>query len=140
MSEHHDAALTIASLQMAAVTRRGTVDGVIFHTDRGSEYSAVRFQAACRHWASSSRWAGRLRARQRRRRIVHLHPQGRIRPPAPLRDAGRSSPEDRHLDRRLLQHRRRHSAADGLPPIVYEQQIMTARAATKARSQETIAA
>ncbi|GAA3420008.1 DDE-type integrase/transposase/recombinase [Streptosporangium vulgare] len=37
MSEHHDATLTIASLQMAAVTRGGTVDGVIFHTGRGSE-------------------------------------------------------------------------------------------------------
>ncbi len=54
MSEHHDATLTIASLQMAAVTRGGTVDG--------------------------------------------------------------------------------------LPPIVYEQQIMTMRTATKAKSQKTIAA
>ncbi|MEU4540665.1 hypothetical protein AB0G15_38125 [Streptosporangium sp. NPDC023825] len=36
--------------------------------------------------------------------------------------------------------RRRHSAADGLPPIVYEQQIMTVRTATKAKSQKTIAA
>ena len=35
---------------------------------------------------------------------------------------------------------RRHSANDGLAPIVYERQIMTARTATKARSQETIAA
>ncbi|WP_031169912.1 IS3 family transposase, partial [Streptosporangium roseum] len=35
MSEHHDADLAVASLQMAAVTRDGDVDGVIFHTDRG---------------------------------------------------------------------------------------------------------
>ncbi|MGW4412560.1 integrase core domain-containing protein [Nonomuraea sp. NPDC004702] len=35
---------------------------------------------------------------------------------------------------------RPHSAADGLPPIVYERQIVTARTANKARSQETIAA
>ncbi|MCA2230352.1 DDE-type integrase/transposase/recombinase, partial [Nonomuraea aurantiaca] len=46
MSEHHDAALTIASLQMAAVTRGGTVDGVIFHTDRGSE---LRFKESRQH-------------------------------------------------------------------------------------------
>ncbi|GAA3077380.1 hypothetical protein GCM10017600_07830 [Streptosporangium carneum] len=37
MSEHHDAALTVASLQMAAVMRGGNIDGVIFYTDRGSE-------------------------------------------------------------------------------------------------------
>jgi transposase InsO family protein len=37
MSEHHDAALVVASLRMAAVTRGGDVDGAVFHTDRGSE-------------------------------------------------------------------------------------------------------
>ncbi|MCG5218599.1 integrase core domain-containing protein [Streptosporangium soli] len=36
--------------------------------------------------------------------------------------------------------RRRHTAADGLPPIDYEQRIMTARAATRARPGEAIAA
>ncbi|WP_394495094.1 IS3 family transposase [Nonomuraea sp. JJY05] len=48
MSEHHDAALTVASLQMAVVTRGGDADGVIFHSDRGSEYTAARYQAECR--------------------------------------------------------------------------------------------
>ncbi|TWP43218.1 transposase family protein [Lentzea tibetensis] len=37
MSEHHDAALVVASLRMAAAIRGGDVDGVVFHTDRGSE-------------------------------------------------------------------------------------------------------
>ena len=35
MGAHHDAALVGASLQMAAATRGGAVDGVIFHSDRG---------------------------------------------------------------------------------------------------------
>ncbi len=35
MSAHHDAELTTATLSMAAATRGGTVDGVIFHSDRG---------------------------------------------------------------------------------------------------------
>ncbi|WP_157570771.1 DDE-type integrase/transposase/recombinase [Microtetraspora malaysiensis] len=48
MSEHHDAALTVASLQMAVATRGGNVDGVIFHSDRGSEYTAARYQGECR--------------------------------------------------------------------------------------------
>ncbi len=37
MDEHHDAALVGASLKMAAVTRGGGVDGMIFHSDRGAE-------------------------------------------------------------------------------------------------------
>lgn len=50
MSEHHDAAVVVASLRMAAATRGGggDVDGVIFHADRGSEYTAARTAAACR--------------------------------------------------------------------------------------------
>jgi transposase InsO family protein len=47
MSEHHDAALAVAALQMAAV-RGGDVGGVIFHSDHGSEYTAGLFEAACR--------------------------------------------------------------------------------------------
>ncbi|WP_169317371.1 DDE-type integrase/transposase/recombinase, partial [Actinacidiphila oryziradicis] len=37
MGDRHDAALVSASLRMAAATRGGSVDGVIFHSDRGSE-------------------------------------------------------------------------------------------------------
>lgn len=37
MGAHHDAALVGASLNMAAATRGGQVDGVISHSDRGSE-------------------------------------------------------------------------------------------------------
>jgi len=33
MSEHHDAAVAVAALQMAAANRGGTVEGVIFHSD-----------------------------------------------------------------------------------------------------------
>jgi putative transposase len=48
MSAHHDAALVVASLQIAATVRGGDVDGVIFHTDRGSDYTAAKTAAACR--------------------------------------------------------------------------------------------
>ncbi|WP_272941751.1 DDE-type integrase/transposase/recombinase [Saccharopolyspora spinosa] len=48
MSEHHDSAVVVASLRMAATTRGREVDGVIFHTDRGSEYTAATTAAACR--------------------------------------------------------------------------------------------
>ncbi|WP_246043040.1 IS3 family transposase [Streptomyces globosus] len=48
MGERHDAELVVASLNMAAATRGGDVRGVIFHSDRGSEYQSRRFQRACR--------------------------------------------------------------------------------------------
>ena len=49
MSEHHDAEVAVAALNMAAANRGGTVDGVIFHSDRGSEYCAEAFKTTCRN-------------------------------------------------------------------------------------------
>ncbi len=48
MGEHHDAGLVVAALNMAAATHGGDVRGVIFHSDRGSEYGSRRFRRACR--------------------------------------------------------------------------------------------
>ncbi|MFE3643460.1 IS3 family transposase [Streptomyces sp. NPDC059169] len=48
MGTRHDAELVVASLNMAAATRGGDVKGVIFHSDRGSEYGSRRFRRACR--------------------------------------------------------------------------------------------
>ncbi|MEV4749130.1 IS3 family transposase [Streptosporangium sp. NPDC049248] len=47
MSTHHDAALAVASLQMAVAGRGGVVGGVVLHSDQGSEYTAGHFRAAC---------------------------------------------------------------------------------------------
>ncbi len=40
MSEHPDAELAKAALQTAVAIRGGSVAGVIFHSDRGSTYTA----------------------------------------------------------------------------------------------------
>ena len=48
LGDRHDADLAVASIRMAAAVRGGTVSGVIFHTDQGSEYSSTLFGAACR--------------------------------------------------------------------------------------------
>jgi putative transposase len=48
ISDRHDAELAVASIRMAAAVRGGTVSGVIFHTDQGSEYTSTLFTAACR--------------------------------------------------------------------------------------------
>ncbi|MGH3547418.1 MAG: IS3 family transposase [Pseudonocardiaceae bacterium] len=47
LSEHHDAELAYGSLAMAVAVRGGRVAGVVLHTDRGSEYTAGMFRAAC---------------------------------------------------------------------------------------------
>jgi putative transposase len=48
MGAHHDAALARAALCMAIAVRGGSVAGVIFHTDQGSEYTGELFTQACR--------------------------------------------------------------------------------------------
>jgi len=47
LSAHHDAELAYGSLAMAVAVRGGQVGGVVLHTDRGSEYTAGSFRAAC---------------------------------------------------------------------------------------------
>ena len=49
LSEHHDTDCAYGALAMAVAVRGGreAVAGVIFHSDRGSEYTAHRFRAAC---------------------------------------------------------------------------------------------
>ncbi|WP_329089135.1 IS3 family transposase [Streptosporangium sp. NBC_01469] len=141
MSDHHDAALTVASLQMAAVTRGGDVDGVIFHSDRGSEYSAARFQVACRHWGVTQSM-GRVGCALDNAAAESLNSTLKVEFVYRHRFATRAEARLKIATwiTDFYNARRRHSAADGLPPIIYEQQITAARAATTARRQQFIAA
>ena len=45
---HPDAELAAAAINMAAAAHGGNIAGVIFHTDRGSTYTADRFTELCR--------------------------------------------------------------------------------------------
>jgi putative transposase len=47
LGEHHDAELAYGALAMAAAVRGGETEGVILHTDQGSEYTAGAFRRAC---------------------------------------------------------------------------------------------
>jgi len=47
MDSRHDTALAKAALCMAVAVRGGDVEGVIFHTDQGSEYTGGLFAGAC---------------------------------------------------------------------------------------------
>ncbi|NHO82123.1 MULTISPECIES: integrase core domain-containing protein [unclassified Micromonospora] len=42
--------LVVAALNKAAVTRGGDVTGVIFHSDRDSEYCSADFARVCARW------------------------------------------------------------------------------------------
>ena len=49
-SEHPNAELACDAIKIASATRggRGNIDGVIFHTDRGSTYTALSFTLLCK--------------------------------------------------------------------------------------------
>lgn len=47
VAEHMRASLVGEALRLAVATRGGTVAGVIFHSDRGSQYTSAEFHARC---------------------------------------------------------------------------------------------
>lgn len=47
LGERHDTEQAYAALTVAVAVRGGDVTGVIFHTDRGSEYTSRQFRSAC---------------------------------------------------------------------------------------------
>ncbi|WP_438295442.1 DDE-type integrase/transposase/recombinase [Streptomyces sp. HUAS TT7] len=90
MGPRHDASLVSASLQMAAATRGGAVDGVIFHSDRGSVNIRVRHTTPCltvfgwcSPWGAWGRpWTTRPRSRSTQRSRSSTS-TGTASPPAP---------------------------------------------------------
>jgi transposase InsO family protein len=47
VAPHMRAELVVDALRMAVATRGGGVEGVVFHSDRGSQYSAASFERLC---------------------------------------------------------------------------------------------
>ena len=140
MSEHHDAALTVASLQMAVATRGGDVDGVIFHSDRGSEYSAARYQAECRKHgvvqsmgrvgcaldnAASEAFNSTLKVEYVHRQHFRTRSEARLRIATWITD--------------FYNVQRRHSANDGLPPVTFERQMIEKRQSSTALLRAAVA-
>jgi transposase InsO family protein len=128
MSEHHDANLAVAALNMATANRSGTVDGVIFHSDRGSEYTGEAFTSACaklgvlqsmgRVGSALDNAAAEAFNSTVKVECVHRH-HFRSRTEARLKIATWI------VD--FYNARRRHSACDGMAPIDYERYMAEAR-------------
>jgi putative transposase len=129
---HPDAQLACAAIKMAVAARGGAeqIAGVVFHTDRGSTYTAEKFTALCR----------RLEIRQSMGRVGSCFDNAAA-------EAFFSSLEWEVLSRHdfdttgqaravviewcygFYNHQRRHSAAAGLSPINYETAALTREAA-----------
>ncbi|SFQ04889.1 Integrase core domain-containing protein [Actinomadura madurae] len=140
MSEHRDAALAVASLQRAA-NGGGGVDGVIFHADRGSEYTAAHTAADCRALgvvqsmgrvgcaalcnATAEAFNSTLKVE-----FVHQH-RFTTRAEAGIMVATWI------VD--FYSTYRRHSANDGLAPITFECQMAEARRASTAQFRAEVA-
>lgn len=133
MSEHHDANLAVATLRMAAATRGHATDGVIFHSDRGSEYTAEIFGTACRRLgvtqsmgrvgsaldnAVSESFNSTIKVEYIHRHRFRTRAEARLKIATWIVD--------------FYNTRRRHSACDGMSPIDYERFIAEARRAKAA--------
>jgi len=127
MGEHHDAALAKAALCMAAAVRGGDIAGVVFHTDKGGEYTGDTFAETCQALgvvqsmgrvgsaldnAAAESFNSTLEWELLSRRHFATKAQARSEVAA-------------FIDR--YNHRRRHSSCEMKPPVVYEQ-ILTDRA------------
>ena len=103
---HPTAELATAAINMAAALRGGTVAGVIFHTDKGSPIYLRRVRgglsAARDHPVDGTR---RLRAGQRRGRVVLLDPPARADITPPLAHPRPGPTRHRRLDRHLVQQK-----------------------------------
>jgi putative transposase len=137
LGAHHDAALAKAALCMAAAVRGGDIAGVIFHSDKGGEYTGDVFANACDalgvvqsmgrvgsaldnaaaesfnstlEWELLARWHFATKDQARREVAAFI---------------------DRY------NHRRRHSTCEMLPPVAYE--AVLADRAAEAEEQEQAA-
>jgi putative transposase len=129
MADTHDAGLTEAALRMAVTTRTGegrTTRGVVFHSDRGSEYTAATFEVACQRLdviQSMGRVGSALdnAAAEAVNSTIKVELVHRRR--FPTRAAARA--EIGTWISGFYNTRRRHSACGGLSPVDYEQLINT---------------
>jgi putative transposase len=133
MSEHHDAELIVASLNMAAATRGGHIDGVIFHSDRGSEYTSEAYETACRKLgvlqsmgrvgsaldnAAAESFNSTIKVEYIHRHRFTTRAEARLKISTWIVD--------------FYNLRRRHSTCDGMSPIDYERFMAEARMAEAA--------
>lgn len=134
LGEHHDSALAKAALCMAAATRGGEVDGVVFHSDKGGEYTGDLFARACKRLGvtqSMGRVGSALDNAAAESFNSTLEHELLSRTEFTTKDQARREIA-RFIDN--YNHRRRHSTCEMLPPVAYE--TLLARRAAQATEAE----
>lgn len=123
MGTRHDAHLVIDALKMAVATRgRRTMDGTIFHHDRGSEYTSEAFRTACTDLGvtqSSGRTGSCLDNAVAESFFATLKVELIHRIELPTRAVARQAI---FVWAHRYNHRRRHSTIGMIPPVTFEQQ------------------
>jgi len=135
IGEHHDAPLAKAALCMAAAIRGGDVAGVVFHSDKGSEYTGHVFTTACRALGvtqSMGRVGSALDNAAAESFNSTLEWELLSRRPFATKEQARREVAG-FIDR--YNHRRRHSSAEMLPPVAYEA-VLAERAAATAEADQ----
>jgi putative transposase len=130
LAAHMRASLVCDALQMAVATRGGNVDGVIFHSDRGSQYSSAEFHALCdAHGVKQSMgktgvcWDNALAES-----FFATYKLELIEPRSwPTRARTRTATV--HWIEAVYNRQRRHSAIDMMSPVDYEDRHWNRRAA-----------
>ena len=132
-SAHHDAEVAEASLVMAVANRGGDVEGVIFHSDRGSEYTAEVYETACARQGmiqSMARVGSALdnavaEAFNSTIKVEYIHRHH-------FATCEEARTKISNWITRFYNPRRRHSACGGMSPIDYERYMAEARGSTAA--------
>lgn len=133
LGEHHDAALAKAALCMAAAVRGGDVAGVVFHSDKGGEYTGHVYALACESLKitqSMGRVGSALDNAAAESFNSTLEHELLSRQRFATKDQARRAVA-RFIDN--YNHRRRHSSAEMMAPVAYEQ-VLATRAAAEAEA------
>lgn len=130
LADHMRASLVCDALTMAVATRGGNVDGVIFHSDRGSQYSSAECRALCDvHGVKQSMgktgvcWDNALAES-----FFATYKLELVEPRSwPTRTRTRTATV--HWIEAVYNRQRRHSAIDMMSPVDYEDRYWNRRAA-----------
>jgi transposase InsO family protein len=134
IGERHDAPLARAALCMAAAVRGGQVGGVVFHSDKGGEYTGNVFADACASLGtvqSMGRVGSALDNAAAESFNSTLEHELLSRRHFATKDQARREVAV-YIDN--YNHRRRHSSCEMMPPVAYEQ-VLDQRAAERARKE-----
>jgi transposase InsO family protein len=130
LADHMRASLVCDALTMAVATRGGNLAGVIFHSDRGSQYTSAEFGALCEtHGVKQSMgttgvcWDNALAESffaTYKLELIELRSW-------PTRARTRTATV--HWIEAIYNRQRRHSAIDMMSPVDYEERYWNRRAA-----------